>query len=330
MGFFSRRKTAFTRDHAGCFPVGHLCGWAGPSGFGSRATACEVVDAAGGARGALAGRVVVVTGGNTGIGYETALALAMGGARVVLACRDAAAGDAAARAMTAEVEASRDVALEGEEATPPDVRAEVLDLASFASTRAFAARLVTRKISVHVLIHNAGIMPSPFALTENGHEHAFHVNALGPFLLTRLLLRSTLRFARGTTRTDPCRVVFVTSAVHRFSYPERVRFERLSGDAARVKYDPVKSYAQSKLCQIVLAREFHARYRASRRARDAHVAFFAVHPGAVITEGSERARLESSGRRGAILHVVGRPFVKARSYLHWSPYDRVRVVNADP
>ena len=91
---------AFERKHAGCWPVGHLAGWRGPSGFSSRSTAREVVRESGES---LRGRVAVVTGANCGVGFETARALALGGAEaVILACRDPIAGAEAARAIRDE------------------------------------------------------------------------------------------------------------------------------------------------------------------------------------------------------------------------------------
>ena len=79
---------------------------------------------------------------------------------------------------------------------------------------------------------------------------------------------------------------------------------------ASIGYDPVASYAQSKLAMVLYARDLDCRLRTSRRADEGHVSVFAVHPGAIITPGSERARIESGGAMGAVLHRVGRPFLK--------------------
>lgn len=118
-------------------------------------------------------------------------------------------------------------------------------------------------------------MPCPFSLTEDGHETAFQVNFLGPFLLTNLLTRR-MRDSRWTKKDGGGgggggRVVFVASAVHRFSYRGGVRLDNLRGDAAAVGYDPVASYAQSKLAMVLHARNLDCRLRASRKPHESHI-----------------------------------------------------------
>ena len=406
----------FTREHAGCWPVGHLAGWVGPSGFSSRSTALEVVRAvaASGATSSssscLNGQVAVVTGGNSGIGFETARALAHGGARVILACRDVVKGEKAAAAISSEVllrgpaaststSSSATTALSTSSttasapstsssaarpspSTSPPVTCMALDLASFSSVRRFAADFLRLGLPLHLLVHNGkalgtplltvcccilfffwlffprnthtaglvvcpcvtalaykrpnpisslrhgGVMPCPFLLTEDGHETPFQVNFLSPFLLTKLLtwrMRESTTTATTTTANNNnmngssscdnntrgvARVILVTSAVHRFSYRAGIRLDHVSGESAAIGYDPVASYAQSKLAMVLYARDLDCRLRTSRRAGEGHIGVFAVHPGAVITPGSERARIESGGARGAVLHRVGRPFLK--------------------
>ena len=109
------------------------------------------------------------------------------------------------------------------------------------------------------------------------------------------------------------RVVFVTSAAHFFSYREGVRLAPSTDthEAPREKHDPIKAYAESKLCVIFLAKLFAVACEASRRPTQKKVLFFAAHPGAVLTKGGERARKECGGVRGAVLNFVGRPFVKS-------------------
>src|SRR6478735_949764 len=130
----------------------------------------------------FAGRTVVVTGANSGLGEVTARELARVGARVILACRNTDKGDAAAAGMTGEVEVRK------------------LDLQSLASVRAFADGVD----AVDVLVNNAGIMAVPFARTSDGFESQIGTNFLGPFALTGLLLPQV---------TD--RVVTLSSGVHR-------------------------------------------------------------------------------------------------------------------
>ena len=323
---------AFERKHAGCWPVGHLAGWRGPSGFSSRSTAREVVRETGES---LRGRVAVVTGANCGVGFETARALALGGAEaVILACRDPVAGAEAARAIRDEARAVSAAASMNDASTPasPDFhkrkkekktscRVECLqiDLESFASVRAFADAFRDLNLPLHILVHNAGVMPAPWQETSDGHERTMQVNVLGPVLLTRLLfpfLRGEeKRFAdlQETRNANAARVVFVTSAAHYFSYNEGVRLcpKTDTHVTSCEKHDPIKAYAESKLCLIFLAKLLAKTCEASRRPFQKKVLFFAAHPGAVLSKGGERARKQCGGFRGAVLHFVGRPFVKS-------------------
>ena len=325
---------AFERKHAGCWPVGHLAGWRGPSGFSSRSTAREVLKGAG--LEALRGRVAVVTGANSGVGFETARALALGGAEtVILACRDPVAGAEAARAIQDEAAAEFAAASHAPDASSPErekchspcrVSCLRVDLESFASVVAFADAFKALNLPLHLLVHNAGLMPAPFKRTRDGHERHMQVNVLAPVLLTRLLLgalrgenenenvftKKNLHPPRD--RTSAARVVFVTSAAHRFSYREGVRFgtEHNTDTHATTPatHDPWRAYAESKLCVVLIARLFAVACEASREPTERRLFFFATHPGAIVTRGSERARLESGGWRGAVLHAVGRPFLK--------------------
>ena len=323
---------AFERKHAGCWPVGHLAGWRGPSGFSSRSTAREVLKGAG--LEALRGRVAVVTGANSGVGFETARALALGGAEaVILACRDPVAGAEAARAIQDEAAAEFAAASHAPDASSPvtlkpcRVSCLRVDLESFASVAAFADAFKALNLPLHLLVHNAGLMPAPFKRTSfDGHERHMQVNVLAPALLTRLLLGALRKrddenddenvFSKNDRTSREARVVFVTSAAHRFSYREGVRFsyrEHNTDDThftTRATHDPWRAYAESKLCVVLLARLFAVACEASREPTERRLFFFAAHPGAIVTRGSERARLESGGWRGAVLHAVGRPFLK--------------------
>ena len=320
---------AFERKHAGCWPVGHLAGWRGPSGFSSRSTAREVLKGAG--LEALRGRVAVVTGANSGVGFETARALALGGAEaVILACRDPVAGAEAARAIQDEAAAEAAAASHAPDASSPEretsekchspcrVSCLRVDLESFASVVAFADAFKALNLPLHLLVHNAGLMPAPFKRTRDGHERHMQVNVLAPVLLTRLLL-GALRGDDENENVDcstSARVVFVTSAAHRFSYREGVRFGGggvVNTDThvtTPATHDPWRAYAESKLCVVLIARLFAVACEASREPTERRLFFFAAHPGAIVTRGSERARLESGGWRGAVLHAVGRPFLK--------------------
>src|ERR1039457_6010115 len=141
----------------------------------------------------LAGRTAVVTGANSGLGFETALALARAGARVALACRDQAKGRAALDRIRQAV-------------PDADVRLDPLDLADLASVRKFAAGFSAEHDGLNILVNNAGVMAIPRRETADGFEMQFGTNHLGHFALTGLLLDSLV--ARPAAR-----VVTVSSMV---------------------------------------------------------------------------------------------------------------------
>jgi NAD(P)-dependent dehydrogenase (short-subunit alcohol dehydrogenase family) len=173
-----------------------------------------------------AGRTVVVTGANSGLGLVTARELARAGARVVLAVRDPARGERAAATMSGHVEVRR------------------LDLADLRSVRAFAAGWSG---DLDVLVNNAGIMMVPAGLTMDGFERQFGTNHLGHFALTVLLLPHV---------TD--RVVTLSSSMHRAG---RIDLDDL--DWQRRPYSATGAYARSKLANLLFTLELQRRLTAS-------------------------------------------------------------------
>lgn len=200
--------------------------------------------------------LAVVTGANTGIGFHVASRLAVQGYHV-LACRDQTRGDAALGRL-------RD--LHGQEAS---VEVELLDLSSFASTRAFAARLGARRRALPLLVCNAGlnsasVSSAPEAqLTGDGVDVLYQTNFLSHFLLVLLLL-PLLRAARG-------RVISVTSCVHRSAATDAFGLVRL------VREPYLSLYGLSKLAQILASYELHRRF-------GDQVAFHCVNPGGVASD----------------------------------------------
>uniref|UniRef100_A0A8B9FXN9 Dehydrogenase/reductase 13 n=1 Tax=Amazona collaria TaxID=241587 RepID=A0A8B9FXN9_9PSIT len=170
-----------------------------------------------------------------GIGEATALELARGGARVVLATRSAPRGEAAARRIRTET-------------GNPDVRFMHLDLASLRSVRAFASAFLREEPHLHLLINNAGV--SAGGTTEDGFSLAFQVNHLGHFLLTELLLERLRSCA-------PSRVVIVASSAHRAA---RLRLDAL-GRPSPGPLGAFRDYCDSKLANVLHARELAARLR---------------------------------------------------------------------
>lgn len=200
----------------------------------------------------LQDRVCIVTGPTSGIGRETAFGLARLGARVVLACRDVARGDAVRGDIVA--------------ATGND-RLEVMkvDLSDLDSIRAFAAEFRAGHSRADVLVNNAGILSFHRRVTPTGIEMHFAVNVLGPFLLTELLLPLLEASA-------PSRVVNVGSATHSGG---RVEFDNLQGER---EYHFLRAYSNSKLEILLLT------YELARRLEGKAVTANCVHPGPIRTD----------------------------------------------
>jgi NAD(P)-dependent dehydrogenase (short-subunit alcohol dehydrogenase family) len=200
------------------------------------------------------GRIAVVTGANSGIGFEAAAVLARRGAHTVLACRDAGkAEDAVARLSAAVPEASVSV-----------VR---LDLASLASVRAAADQILAAHDRIDLLINNAGLMWPPYGKTTDGFELQFGTNHLGHFALTGLVLEAMLPVPGS-------RVVTVSSSGHRAG---RINFADLQSER---RYGRMAAYAQSKLANLMFTYELQRRMHAA----GAPTAALAAHPGVAFTE----------------------------------------------
>jgi len=202
------------------------------------------------------GRVAVVTGANTGLGYHTAAALAQAGAQVILAVRDLEKGNLAlARIVAAQPDA--------------DVTLQELDLSSLTSVRAAAAALRKAYPRIDLLINNAGVMWTPKQLTADGFELQFGTNHLGHFALTGLLLNNLLP-VRGS------RVVTVSSTGHRIR--AAIHFDDLQWEH---RYDRVAAYGQSKLANLLFTYELQRRLAARDQPTTAALA---AHPGFSNTE----------------------------------------------
>ena len=199
------------------------------------------------------GRLAVVTGANTGLGFETARVLAARGASVVLAVRDTEKGKRAAARIAGT-------------APGADVTVQPLDLASLDSVRAAAAELRARHPRIDLLINNAGVMLTPRQTTSDGFELQLGTNHLGHFALTGLLLEQMLPVPGS-------RVVTVSSLAHRFR--ARINFDDLQGERS---YSRVAAYSQSKLANLMFT------YELQRRLSGAGTIAVAAHPGLASTE----------------------------------------------
>ncbi|KFO24195.1 retinol dehydrogenase 12 [Fukomys damarensis] len=200
----------------------------------------------------LPGKVVVITGANTGIGKETARELARRGARVYIACRDVLKGESAASEIRADTKNSQ-------------VLVRKLDLSDTKSIRAFAEGFLAEEKKLHILINNAGVMLCSFSKTADGFETHIGVNHLGHFLLTYLLLEQLKESA-------PSRVVNLSSVVH---HAGKIRFHDLQGEKY---YCRAFAYFHSKLANVLFTREL------AKRLQGTGVTTYAVHPGIVSSE----------------------------------------------
>ena len=251
------------------------------------------------------GKTALITGANSGLGFEAAKVLAGKGAAVTLAVRDTAKGEVAAAAIRAAVPGA-------------ELAVAALDLASLASIRTFADAFAGTHGRLDMLINNAGVMAIPRRTTADGFEMQFGTNHLGHFALTGLLLPRLLT-------TPAARIVTVSSGAHMFG---KINFDDLQGERSYSKWG---AYGQSKLANLLFAYELQRklascgqrrdqRGRASRlcvhqpakcRAGDGRLADRqANHVGRKSRPGAERG--DGRAARGVCGHVTG----SARRRLH--------------
>lgn len=219
------------------------------------------------------GRVVLITGANSGLGLESARALAAAGATVLLACRSLAKAEAARRELLAGAGSGALDVLE-------------LDLADLQSVQAGVRQVQERYGRLDLLLANAGVMAPPRMCTRQGLELQFGVNHVGHYLLTRLLL--------PLLQAQPAaRVVHVTSGAQYFG---KLNFDDLNGER---RYDRWAAYGQSKLANVALALELQRRLQATGSG----VWSLAAHPGLARTNlqpasvAASGARLEAAAYR---------------------------------
>lgn len=237
------------------------------SGFGAASTAAEVIYGID-----LKSKMAIVTGGYSGLGFETVRALASAGATVVVPARS---HEKAAKALN-------DV---------KGVEIESIELSDLETIDAFADRFLASERPIHVLVNAAGIMAAPLHRDKRGYESHLSINHLGQFRLTARLLPA-LRRARGA------RVVSVSSWAHRFSpfHFEDPNFERR-------EYERWSAYGQSKTANILFAVELDKRH-----ARDG-VRAFAVHPGGIVATGLAKYVPQDEMRTSGAIDEKGSPIL---------------------
>jgi len=228
----------------------------------------------------LSSKVAVVTGANSGVGFEVARALALHGAHVVFACRNQGK---AAKAINSILQHR------------PQAQCSFLqvDLASLASVRQFGKRLCIQHPRLDYLVLNAGVFALPFTTTQDNVETMMQVNYLSSFYLVQLLLKQLV------ASTNP-RVVILSSESHRFSPIKLQDLDSFNFTSSASEFSSMDQYNTSKLFCVLLAQAVHSRYR------DLGLKCVAVHPGNMLYTNLGR----SWGLYSALVTLL-RPFTKS-------------------
>jgi len=243
------------------------------------------------------GTTAIVTGANSGIGYETAKALAEKGAHVIFACRN-------------EEKAAHAIASIQSGSSAARCSVGVLDLSRLSSVRAFAEKTLAEQDRIDLLINNAGIMIPPFHLTEDGIESQFATNHVGHFALTGLLLPRLLSQSGS-------RVITVSSNAHRFG---KMRFSDLNRAQSYVAW---LAYGQSKLANLLFAYELDRRLRSAGHS----TVSLAAHPGYASTQITQNSgwmqmatdRVAQSAHAGALPTLRAATDPEAAGGSFWGP-----------
>ncbi len=203
----------------------------------------------------LSGKIIIVTGGNSGLGYESVKAFAMKGAEVVMASRSLEKGEDAKAAILKNV---------------PDGKIKVmqLDLGDLESVKNFASAFKAGYKKLNVLLNNAGIMMTPYFTTKDGFEGQLGTNHLGHFALTGLMMDVILK-------TQGARIVNVSSGAHKSGEMDFSNLQFENG----IGYKPMKAYGRSKLSNLLFTYELQRKLEAAKK--DSIAA--AAHPGVAMT-----------------------------------------------
>ncbi|KAG0380657.1 hypothetical protein BGX24_006373 [Mortierella sp. AD032] len=208
------------------------------------------------------GKVAIVTGANTGLGYATMVALAGHGAHVILACRSKE------RALDAIEKAKQDIKEKYPQALAPNLEFLELDLNDMNKCKKAAEEFLGKGLPLHLLVNNSGIMTTPFALSADGIEQQFAVNHMGHFVFTTALL-DRIR------ESQPSRIVVLSSHAHERPVEGGIDFNTLNDEKMSTI---VSRYGRSKLANVLFGKAL------ARRLLDTQVYVNIVHPGFVATE----------------------------------------------
>ncbi|GJJ74804.1 hypothetical protein EMPS_07162 [Entomortierella parvispora] len=208
------------------------------------------------------GKIAIVTGANTGLGYATTVALASRGAHVFLACRSKE------RALAAIERAKKEIKDKYPQAPTPKLEFLELDLNDIKKSQRAADEFLSKGLPLHLLVNNSGIMMTPFGLSADGIEQQFAVNHVGHFVFTMALLGRIKE--SGTSR-----IVILSSMGHEGPVKGGIDFETLNDET---KSNTFSRYGRSKLANILFAKAL------ARRLADTQVFVNVAHPGFVNTE----------------------------------------------
>eukprot|EP00262_Sarcandra_glabra_P001596 TRINITY_DN11730_c0_g1_i1.p1 TRINITY_DN11730_c0_g1~~TRINITY_DN11730_c0_g1_i1.p1 ORF type:complete len:318 (+),score=50.67 TRINITY_DN11730_c0_g1_i1:188-1141(+) len=250
----------------------------GASGFSASSTAEQVTHGIDGT-----GLTAIITGASSGIGSETARVLALRGVHVVMGVRNLTAGTDVKEAIVKEIPTAKVDVLE-------------LDLSSMASVRKFTSEFKALDYPLNILINNAGVMATPFMLSQDGIEIQFATNHVGHFLLTDLLLE-TMKNTSCKSNIEG-RIVNVSSEGHKITYREGVRFDKINDKSA---YNSIYAYSQSKISNILHANELNRRLK----EEGVEITANSLHPGAIVTN-----LLRHHSIMNGIAGALGKYFVK--------------------
>jgi NAD(P)-dependent dehydrogenase (short-subunit alcohol dehydrogenase family) len=226
----------------------------------------------------LSGKTAIVTGGASGIGVETTLALTSAGAHVIVLARDLAK----ARQTFADVET---------------IELATFDLANPASIDAFAQQFLATGRPLHLLVNNAGVMFTPFGHDKRGYETQFATNHLGHFQLT-------VRLWPALQRANGARIISVSSRGHRFS---QMNLDDPQFDHR--PYDKFVAYGQSKTANILFA------IAADSRGQKDNIRAFALHPGRILATNLTRFMSEDEVKGVPITDSDGQPFTDPAAFV---------------
>lgn len=230
----------------------------------------------------MRGKTALVTGANSGLGFETAKTLSLHGCHIVLLCRDQEKGESAADRIRKQ------------QVITSTVDVLQCDLSSLDSVQACAQTFLKRNWPLHILICNAGVLGLPYQLSDDGIEKTFATNHLGHFFLVDLLKEVLIS-------SSPSRVVVVSSESHRFPSLFTDKFDLEDVPLREKDYWPIVAYNQSKLCNLLFAFELN------RRLSPYGVHCNAVNPGSLI-----HSKLKRHSYFLKLLFALSRPFTKSK------------------